>query len=88
MLPFDYSVQKRVGGRQRRSEAEQRLYWSTYQKMTDQAPAHRRKSPVWMGVRRLLDALRRGWHERIHSDMRAGDEGTRIPSFVSEEGKV
>jgi len=88
MLPVDSYGQKSLRNRQRRSEAERRLYWSTYQKMTDQAPEPRKKSQVWMGVRRLLDVLRRGWHERIHSDMRAGDEGTRLSSFISEKGKV
>jgi hypothetical protein len=88
MLPFDSYVQKRVGNRQRRSEAERRLYWSTYQKMACRAPAPRRKSQVWMDMRRLLSALRRGWHERAPSDMRVGDEVPRTQPLISEEGKV
>jgi hypothetical protein len=88
MLPYDYLLEKRVGNRQRRSEAERRLYWSTYQKMADQAPAPRRKSQVWIAVGRSFDALRKWWHKRVHSDMQAGDEGSRPHPFISEEGKV
>ena len=88
MLPLDSYVRIRAGNRQHLSEAERRLYWSTYQKMAAQAPAHRRKSPVWMGVRRLLDALRKGWHERIQTDTHAGGEGAQLSPFISEKGKV
>jgi hypothetical protein len=88
MLPLDSYEQKRIGNRPRRSEAGYRLYWSTYQKMADQAPAPRRKSQVWMGVPQLFGALRSGWHTRVQTDMRVSEQGPQTPQFITEEGKV
>jgi hypothetical protein len=89
MLPFDDSVQKRVGNRRHRSEAEHRLYWSTCEKMmARQAPAPQRKIQVWIRVRRLFGVLRRWWHEHIQTDMHAGGEGAQLSQFISEKGKV
>jgi hypothetical protein len=88
MLPFDSYVQKSLGNRQLRSEAERQLYWSTYQKMAYQAPAPRRRSSVWMGVRGLLEAPRRWWHECVQSDMRVSEEGSPTHPLISKEGRV
>ena len=88
MLPFDSYVQKSLGNRQLRSVAERQLYWSTYQKIAYQAPAPRRRSSVWMGVRRLPGALQRWWHECLQTDMQAGGEGAQLSPFISEKGKV
>ena len=88
MLPVDSYARKRAGNRQHRSEAERRLYWSTYQKMAIQAPAPRQKGPVWMGVCWLLSALRKGWHERVHPDMRAREEGSPTSPIIFKEGRV
>jgi hypothetical protein len=81
MSYFDFHVarelaQKRVGERRRRSEADYRLYWLTYWRtVARQASAPRRKSQVWMRVRRLLGALRRRWPERFQPAARLGEEG-------------
>lgn len=88
MLPLDSYVQKRARNRHHRSETELRLYWSTYQKMADQASARHKKSPMQMGIRRLLGALRRWWPESVQPDKRVGQAVPRAQPFTSKEGKV
>ena len=88
MLPVDSYVRKRAGDGQHRSEAARRLYWSTYQKMADQAPAPRWKSLAWMGVRRLLGVLRRWWPESVPAVIRVSEEGLPTHQFISEERQV
>jgi hypothetical protein len=47
------------GDRPHRSEAEQQLYWSTFQReVSGQAPAPQGIGHVWMDMRRLIAALR------------------------------
>jgi hypothetical protein len=88
MSYFDYHVSRILahegaGDRQRRSEAEYRLYWRT---VARQVTPPRRNSQVWLRLRRLLGELRRWWPERVPSDMRVGEEESRTHPLISEQG--
>jgi hypothetical protein len=94
MYPFDYHqsrklAQKRVGKRQRRSEAEHRLYWSTYRRLIErqaQAPGKIRK--VWMGLRWLLGVVWELWAEHLPFNRRIGEQGSQKHLLGSEQGDV
>ena len=82
-------AQKRFEGRQHRSEAVHRLYWSSFMKMmAPQVTEPRRKSQVWMRVRWFLEALRRWWHERSHSGLRTSEKESRVHPLISGERQV
>jgi hypothetical protein len=71
MYPIDHdlnrkSAQKRVGNRERRSEAEHRLYWSTYRRAAlRQALAPGKIHKIWMASHQLLKILRDWWVEHF-----------------------
>ncbi len=88
MLPLDRYVRKRAGNRQHQSEADRQLYWSTFQKMAEQAPAPRMKSPVWLRVCRLFGAMRKVWIGRSQSQIQDVEQGARTSPLVSEERQV
>jgi hypothetical protein len=82
-------TQKRGVNRQRRSEAKQRLFWSTYQRWTTNVePVPQKENHLWMSVRRLLATLRRGWSTSLQTDVRVGQQGSQTHPQISEEGKV
>jgi hypothetical protein len=88
MLNFDDDVafdlaQKRNGDRPHRSEAEHRLYWSTFERMMmHQTAASRLNSNLWIRLRRFPAVLQRWWHERALSGMRVSKERSQIHPLI------
>ncbi len=85
MFPVDNYIPNRVKDRQHRSEAEHRLYWSTYKKMASQIPAPRKKFSVWRGAGRWLGVLRKWWYRRAQSVMRVSKERIQKHPLIPKE---
>jgi hypothetical protein len=81
-------AQKRVGDQLRRSETENRLYWSTFRRMALLSPEPRKKIQVWMVVRWLLSVLRGGFHKRSQADMRVCESRSRTHSLIPKGRQV
>ena len=85
MSPLDNHIPKQVRNRQRRSEAEHRLYWSTYQEMFSQVLAPRKNISVRVDINRWLSVPRKWWHESARFVMRVSQEGSRKYVLIPKE---
>ena len=83
MEPLDYYVdgefrQKQSRERKRRSEAEHRLYWFTYQRFTERGPqTFGKDSQALKALNRLLGFVRKYWTEHILSDRRICEQESK-----------
>jgi hypothetical protein len=90
MSQLDCHVDKKLvgsprGDRNRRSEAEYRLYWATYRRATaPEALRPHKKRHVRKGLSQLLAFLRGRRQERVPPEMRVGEDESHSHPLGSE----